>query len=78
MSLKQTIGKKLIDIGIAWAGLPIEEEPRKHIDRINQVPHSAVVEAEEVRQDWEPVQHGNVIIAEPAVMREFRRHKHDM
>lgn len=77
-TIRQTIGRKLVSLGIKWAGIPVIEDQQKAVAKIQGVPHSAVVEAEPVRQDWEPVQSGNVIIAEPDIMRDFRRQKHDL
>lgn len=39
------------------------------------IPQDAVVEADETAEQWQPEQHGNVVIAEPPLMRQYRRGK---
>lgn len=41
-------------------------------------PQGTVIEADDVAERWKPKQHGNVIIAEPDIMKEFRRNHGQM
>lgn len=71
MSLKQRLGNKLIRLGLRWAPQP--DVSKTVIKQALQEPTSGVVEAPIEAEQWKPVQHGNVIIVEPDVMKQFKR-----
>jgi hypothetical protein len=76
--LKQRIGKRLIRIGIGLHGGEPEAEKTAYSTEVKQVlgqPLDASVEVEEAPQQWQPEQSGNVIIAEPELMHQYRRGK---
>jgi hypothetical protein len=76
MALRQRLARKLINIGIRLHG-PFETEQTAMLPTVPTAHHDAVVEVTDERVDWHPKQHGNVVIAEPDIMAEFRRKKHD-
>lgn len=75
MTIKQRIGNKLIVWGLRLSPAPTVS--KTDIKKAIGESTSAVVEANEVPR-WHEHQRGNVIIAEPDIMKEFRRQKHDM
>lgn len=76
MRLKTRFGNKLI----RW-GLRLSPTPPVSTTDIKEAlgeSTSAVVEAHLEAPRWTPEQHGNVIIAEPDIMKEFRRNREHM
>jgi hypothetical protein len=74
--LKQRIGKRLIRIGIGLHGSePDQKVITTEVKQTLGQPLDASVEVEEAPQQWQPEQSGNVIIAEPELMHQYRRGK---
>lgn len=70
-TMRQKIGNKLIYLGMKWS--PQAPISKTEVKQALGESTSAVVEAPMEAERWKPIQHGNVIIAEPDIMKEFRR-----
>lgn len=82
MGLRQTLGRKLISAGVAVYGRLDEVEPGGQAKPTTKPPthpaHSAVVEASDKPVQWEPHQTGNIVVAEPLMITEYRRRGGDI
>jgi hypothetical protein len=74
--LKTRLGNRLIRLGMKWSPQPTVS--KTEIKQALGESTSAVVEAHLEAPRWTPEQHGNVIIAEPDIMKEFRRNREHM
>lgn len=75
MGLRQWLGRRLISFGIRIHGTRLEAETKHEVNEALHIPEDAMVEAEELSEQWQPEQKGNVIIVEPDLMVKYRRGK---
>lgn len=75
MGLRQWAGKHLISFGIRVHSTKLEAHTKHEINETLNIPEDAMVEADETPEQWQPEQHGNVVIAEPDLMVKYRRGK---
>lgn len=69
--LRARFGRYLIAKGIKLAGEP---ERKTEVKKALGKPLDAVVEATNEDEQWQPKQQGNVVIAEPEIVRYARKH----
>jgi len=77
-TLRKRLGVWMIAKGIRLAGQQQTEVSKTDIKKAIGKPTSAVVEAPLEAKRWKEVQHGNVIVAEPDIMKQFRREREQM
>lgn len=70
-NLRSRFGRFLISEGIKLAGEP---ERKTEVKKALGSSLDAVVEASDDDDQWQPQQHGNVVIAEPEIVRYARKH----
>lgn len=59
-----------------WVTPPVEDtEEYKLLPEELREPRDAAVEASDLLDQWQPEQHGNVVIVEPELMTRYRRGK---
>lgn len=73
MKLKRALGNRLIRWGLQLS--PVPPVSKTDIKEALGESTSGVIEAATEAERWKPEQHGNVIIAEPDIMKEFRRNR---
>lgn len=73
IKLRQRLGKRLIAFGIRLHGTKLQPETKHEVNEALSIPEDAMVEADGKPEQWQPEQHGNVVIVEPDLMVKYRR-----
>lgn len=70
---RQRLGKRLISLAIRIYGSQLPSDTKHEVNETLDIPEDAMVEQDETPEQWQPEQHGNVVIVEPDLMVKYRR-----
>lgn len=73
--LRITLSKWLFGISIKIVPKPEDTPAYKLLPDELKIPQDAAIEADDLLEQWQPEQHGNVVIVEPDLMFRYRRGK---